>query len=234
MSDGKGSGAERTGKPNPAPATATDEVTARAEDTRDPWDSVEERARERENFPWIQAAWDDRQQWEREQSRLALRRFSRQDLSPAELAEELERLEQQVAYLHTFADSAEQSVSLEYYEQEVHQTADRLNRLLKAGVRRTETPRSDFARARLADLVGLAETLGYQPRRSGRNHLMACPFHPGDREPSLVIFPPGLGWHCFGCGKGGQDAASFAAEHFRCSMSEGLRWVEELCDLPGE
>jgi DNA primase len=87
-----------------------------------------------------------------------------------------------------------------------------------------------FAAARYADLVGLAETLTAQPaRKCGTRYRMVCPFHAGDRDPSLVIYPPGKGWHCFGCGKGG-DAVTFCREFFRTSVVEALLLVEQLAD----
>ena len=39
---------------------------------------------------------------------------------------------------------------------------------------------------------------GFEPNRAGYLH---CPFHGGDRTPSLKLYPNG--WHCFGCGRGG-------------------------------
>ena len=167
-----------------------------------------------------------------ELAKLALRRFSRAELHPAEVALEVERLDQRVRVLRTYTASTARKNALEYYERELDEATDLLRRLTVSRVNRPMTVMPDFSRARLADLVGLAETLGYHPRKSGRNYTMSCPFHDGDRDPSLVIYPPGQGWHCFGCGKGGADAASFAAEHYQCSQVEGLRWVEELCDVP--
>jgi hypothetical protein len=35
-----------------------------------------------------------------------------------------------------------------------------------------------------------------------RSRKVSCPFHP-DRTPSLHVYPAGRGWHCFGCGLGG-------------------------------
>ena len=51
-------------------------------------------------------------------------------------------------------------------------------------------------------------------------HGMAlCPFHP-DKKPSLSFH--GLGYHCFGCGKGG-DSINFTAELLGISNAEALR-----------
>jgi hypothetical protein len=89
------------------------------------------------------------------------------------------------------------------------------------------TPR--FRAAKYVDLVGIAETFGLAPRKRGSHYLLSCPFHDGDREPSLTIYPPGRGWHCFGCGKGG-DAVAFVAELRRCGAVEALRWIEQVAD----
>ena len=51
---------------------------------------------------------------------------------------------------------------------------------------------------------------GYEPNRSG---FLQCPFHSGDRQASLKIYPDGGGWHCFGCGKGG-SVIDFVMELF--------------------
>lgn len=53
----------------------------------------------------------------------------------------------------------------------------------------------------IKERVSMSECLrvyGFEPNRSGFLH---CPFHGGDRTPSLKVYPDG--WHCFGCGKGG-------------------------------
>jgi hypothetical protein len=48
---------------------------------------------------------------------------------------------------------------------------------------------------------------GRQPDRDGKLH---CPFH-DERTPSLHAYPdPQRGWHCYGCGRGG-DVYAFAS-----------------------
>jgi hypothetical protein len=90
-----------------------------------------------------------------------------------------------------------------------------------------------FAAAKYVDLVGLAETLTGQPavKTGNGRYRLPCPFHDGDRDPSLLIYPPGKGSHCFGCGKGG-DAVAFVAELERCPVVEALELVETLADTP--
>lgn len=46
----------------------------------------------------------------------------------------------------------------------------------------------------------VAERYGFHPNRSG---FIQCPFHAGDNQGSLKIYPGTGGWHCFGCGAGG-------------------------------
>jgi hypothetical protein len=98
--------------------------------------------------------------------------------------------------------------------------------------RRDLTPR--FEAAKSVDFVLLAESLTGQAATVTGNgrHRIRCPFHAGDRDPSLVIYPPGRGWHCFGCNRGG-DAVAFVAELQHCTAVEALALVEALADVPG-
>ena len=58
---------------------------------------------------------------------------------------------------------------------------------------------SDEIKSRLT-MRQVASFYGYEPNRSG---FLRCPFHSGDREASLKLYPDDRGWHCFGCGRGG-------------------------------
>jgi hypothetical protein len=166
-------------------------------------------------------------------------------LTPENLAENLDYWARQRALLlgdlaaGDFRDTDEAAVrgGIAYAEQQLadltHQ-AERHTRAMRqpgyppAGVRYDLGPR--FAAARYADLVGLAETLTAQPaRKTGTRHRIVCPFHAGDRDPSLVIYPPGKGWHCFGCGKGG-DAVTFCMAFFYTGVVEALLLVEQLAN----
>lgn len=164
-----------------------------------------------------------------------LRRFSRLTMTASELRAELGQLEHLLALMHTYPDSPQRAAGIAYYEHELTIAEQQARRLVEANRARRHAgpvlPEPDFARAKYVDCVDLIQTLtGGPATKQGRNWVIRCPFHRED-TPSLVIYPPGGGWHCFGCGKGG-DAVAFAAEHFSCSMVEGLRWVEELCDVP--
>lgn len=74
--------------------------------------------------------------------------------------------------------------------------------------------------------VSLADVLdhyGFRPNRSGFLH---CPFHSGDRDASLKIYPAQNSWHCFGCGKGG-SVIDFVMEMEKIGFVDALRWFNE-------
>lgn len=52
-------------------------------------------------------------------------------------------------------------------------------------------------------LLRLVESQGYQPRKQGKDYVIACPFHEGDNTPSLIITPHKNLFNCFGCGAAG-------------------------------
>jgi hypothetical protein len=50
------------------------------------------------------------------------------------------------------------------------------------------------------NIVQMADELGYHPVRDGGGRFaIHCPFHEGDREPSLKLFPRNNTFYCFGC-----------------------------------
>ena len=72
---------------------------------------------------------------------------------------------------------------------------------------------------RLADVLSLYHL---QPDRAGFLH---CPFHSGDRSPSLKVYPDQNTWHCFGCGKSG-TVIDFVMEMERCSFVDALKKLD--------
>lgn len=58
-----------------------------------------------------------------------------------------------------------------------------------------------------------------------------CPFHEGDREPSLSVSSEGM-FYCFACGVGGKDEIAFAQQYFEIAKSSATRLVEKLNNLP--
>lgn len=87
-----------------------------------------------------------------------------------------------------------------------------------------------FRAAKWIDLVVLAQTLtGQEAIKSGKGrYRIRCPFH-DDKHPSLIVYPPGKGWWCPVCHKGG-DPVAFVAELLRCSVIEALDVAETLVD----
>ena len=49
-------------------------------------------------------------------------------------------------------------------------------------------------------ITALIQQDGLEPNRAG---YISCPFHAGDKSPSLRIYPDQNRWHCFGCSAGG-------------------------------
>ena len=48
------------------------------------------------------------------------------------------------------------------------------------------------ARVDIVDIVSQSVQL----RRTGKNYIGFCPFHPNTRTPSFVVFPETGTWHC--------------------------------------
>ena len=164
------------------------------------------------------------------------RRFTRLTYTAKEIAAELEELDYLIALMHTYPASEQRDLTIAYYRREFAIASDHAKRVRIASRNRRrgrdDEDAPDFAAAKWVDIVDLAQTLsGNVARKSGANWVMHCLFHDED-TPSFTIYPPGGGWYCFGCHKGG-DAVALAAEYFQCGNVEALRWVEELCDVPG-
>jgi hypothetical protein len=170
---------------------------------------------------------------ERSLARAALQRYATQELSPAELAEERRRWRQHLAVLRTYDESRAREAGIAYAEGRIARIDRHAQRLLAAGAAVGGRPGLDFEQYRRVNLVELVQTvIGELGAPLGGRWVFHCPWHGGDDTPSLTIYPPGRGWYCFGCGRGGVDAASFMAEWHNCSQMEGLRWVQQLCDEP--
>ena len=78
-----------------------------------------------------------------------------------------------------------------------------------------ETARAIRARV---SAIAAAEFYGFHPNRAG---FICCPFHQGDRHPSLKLYDGGRGWHCFGCGAGG-DVIDFVRRLFGLSFPQAV------------
>jgi hypothetical protein len=179
----------------------------------------------------------------------AWRRGKNAELSGGDFAQEIDSWLHERALLlgdldagdFSWHDEATVRAGIAYAEQRLAELvgpAERHARALLPPGYPTHAPRRDltprFEAAKYVDLAPLAETLtGHAATATGNGrHRMRCPFHAGDRDPSLVIYPPGRGWHCFGCNRGG-DAVAFVSELQRCTAVEALALVETLADIPG-
>lgn len=78
------------------------------------------------------------------------------------------------------------------------------------------------AARRVKELVRLTDVLARYNLTPNRAGFLHCPFHGGDRDASLKIYPATDSWYCFGCGEGG-DVIDFVAKMERCSFTEALK-----------
>ncbi|RME77234.1 MAG: DNA primase [Chloroflexi bacterium] len=79
---------------------------------------------------------------------------------------------------------------------------------------------ADEVKARLDIVDIVSETVSL--RKSGRNYVGFCPFHPNTDTPAFVVFPETQTWHCFGaCAEGG-DLFSFVMKREGYSFKEAL------------
>ena len=78
------------------------------------------------------------------------------------------------------------------------------------------------AARRAKDLVRLTDVLARYNLTPNRAGFLHCPFHSGDRDASLKIYPATDSWYCFGCGEGG-DVIDFVAKMERCSFTDALK-----------
>ena len=63
----------------------------------------------------------------------------------------------------------------------------------------------------------VVEMYGYHPNRAG---FISCPFHQGDRTPSMKIYPKDF--HCHACGKNG-DVFSFVQGMENCDFKTAFK-----------
>ena len=83
------------------------------------------------------------------------------------------------------------------------------------------------SRIDIVDLV--SETV--QLRRTGKNYLGFCPFHPNTRTPSFVVFPITGTWRCFGqCSEGG-DIFSFTMKKQNWDFQETLKYLADRAGI---
>src|SRR5512142_1988937 len=79
------------------------------------------------------------------------------------------------------------------------------------------------ARVDILDLVSESVQL----RRTGKNYIGFCPFHPNSRTPAFVVFPDSGTWRCFGqCNEGG-DIFKFMMKKEGWDFPQALRSLAE-------
>jgi DNA primase len=83
----------------------------------------------------------------------------------------------------------------------------------------------DEIKARIDILDLVSESV--QLRRTGKNYIGFCPFHPNSRTPAFVIFPDSGTWRCFGqCNEGG-DIFKYVMKKEGYDFADALRALAE-------
>lgn len=82
-----------------------------------------------------------------------------------------------------------------------------------------------------ANLVKVADALGLQPKKQGRNFVARCPAHADQGRPNLVIRPNGV--KCYRCGWSA-DAIGLVKQVRGCETAEAIRWLADLVGLRPE
>ena len=83
------------------------------------------------------------------------------------------------------------------------------------------------ARIDIVDFIG--ETV--ELRRSGKNYVGFCPFHPNTRTPAFAVFPETGTWRCFGqCNTGG-DIFTFVMKKEGWDFRQALQYLAERAGI---
>lgn len=164
--------------------------------------------------------------------RMELTRYSRSELGPLEQLDEIIYLTRQIEYCLLTPPTPIRDEAIALYRQELR----RMHRVAAAERGIVTKPRfhqpRDFALLKMIDLQDFAQTfLGQEGWPSGQNRVFLCPMHAED-SPSLTVYPPGRGWYCFGCGKGGQDGAALVAAVNKISMIAAFDFIVQMVDVP--
>ena len=78
---------------------------------------------------------------------------------------------------------------------------------------------------RIKEAVTMHEAARYYGLQVNRQGDAICPFHK-EKTGSLHIYPGNRGWHCFGCGAGG-DVITFVRMLFNLSFPDALAKLDE-------
>ena len=76
----------------------------------------------------------------------------------------------------------------------------------------------------VVELIGESVKL----RKSGKNYVGFCPFHPNTRTPAFVVFPESGTWRCFGACNEGGDAFRFVMKREGLDFPELVRHDPEV------
>ncbi len=88
----------------------------------------------------------------------------------------------------------------------------------------------DEIKARI-DIVGLiGETV--ELRRSGKNYVGFCPFHPNTRTPAFAVFPETGTWRCFGACNTGGDVFTFVMKKEGWDFRQALEYLAQRAGVP--
>ena len=90
----------------------------------------------------------------------------------------------------------------------------------------------DEIKARIDAVELIGETV--KLRRTGRNYIGFCPFHPNTRTPAFVVFPESGTWRCFGACNEGGDIFKFLMKKEGWDFAETLRYLAERAGVPLE
>ena len=91
-------------------------------------------------------------------------------------------------------------------------------------------PGNDLARQIKEHLTArqVVELYGFHPDRGG---YIQCPFHAGDNHGSLKVYDGNKsGWHCFGCGAGG-DVITFIMKIENLDYVEAVKFLAQRAGM---
>lgn len=81
----------------------------------------------------------------------------------------------------------------------------------------------------IKDRLDIVELIGQSVklRKTGKNYIGFCPFHPNTRTPAFVVFPDSGTWRCFGACNEGGDIFKFVMKKEGWDFPEALRRLAE-------
>jgi len=80
------------------------------------------------------------------------------------------------------------------------------------------------------DMLSLAMEYGVIFKKHGKHPQGLCIFHPDKETPSFTVYPETNSWHCFGCGKGG-DNFKFIELAKQCDFKTALKILADRAGI---